>query len=175
MSYKRKNTPSHRIEGDIAYIPLSRGLEAIIDLADLHLVKDRIWHAETAAHGLTYYAVSNRKEGEGPGKVRMHRLLMDAPDELEVDHRDRNGIHNRRHNLRLATPAQNKANVGVRSHNGTGFKGVARDKRTCRFYARINIGNGKVKYLGVFASAEMAYEAYQKAAREYHGDFHSLT
>lgn len=53
----------------------------------------------------------------------LHRYLLSAPDDLLVDHRDGNGLNNRRHNLRLATQAENLQNRHS-SHSNTGIRNV---------------------------------------------------
>lgn len=45
-----------RIEGDIAYIPLTRGYTAIVDAEDAHLVSTQNWSANV--HGGRAYAVA---------------------------------------------------------------------------------------------------------------------
>ena len=91
---------------------------------------------------------------------------MGFPD-AEVDHRDRNGLNNRRSNLRLATDLQQAANRTTPT-NAAGFRGVA--VRGKRFEARINV-NKKYVSLGRFASAELAARAYDKAAFKQFGEF----
>lgn len=54
----------------------------------------------------------------------MHRLIMNAPSETYVDHINRNGLDNRRENLRVTTQSQNIANAKMFSSNTSGFKGV---------------------------------------------------
>jgi len=42
--------------------------------------------------------------------VRMHRLIMKAPDNLEIDHIDHNGLNNQKLNLRIVTRKENANN-----------------------------------------------------------------
>jgi hypothetical protein len=88
----------------------------------------------------------------------------------QVDHIDGDQTNNRWGNLREASGSQNKYNTGVRSHNTTGARGVYRAKDG-RFVARIKIGDKRVN-LGSFATAELASEAYEKAAKEAFGLFY---
>lgn len=90
----------------------------------------------------------------------------------DIDHI--NGIRsdNRWRNLRAATRAQNLWNRKA-GHNKSGFKGVSihRDiNRKKRFGASITT-HYKTLFLGWFATAEEAANAYRTAAIDIHGDF----
>jgi hypothetical protein len=58
-------------------------------------------------------------------QVKMHRLILTAPDGIHVDHINGDGLDNRRENLRLASPQENQANSRKRVHGQSRFKGVA--------------------------------------------------
>ena len=106
---------------------------------------------------------------------RIHRLIMDAPEGMIVDHIDRNPLNNRKSNLRLATPAQNVANTEARrtTRHGkpsSGYKGVSKCGKTGRFRAQI-FSEGKSRSLGYYDSPEEAAKAYDEAAKEEWGEF----
>jgi hypothetical protein len=165
-----------RVEGNIAYISLTRGYEAVIDAADVPLVEGFSWFAsvgrENAAQGPTVYA-ARTGAGLRPGTRRaiyMHRAIMAAFDPIEVDHRDGDGLNNRRGNLRPATRAQNARNTAVRSSNKAGVKGVCYSKANKGWVAQITT-DGVNKNLGTFQLKSDAQAAYDAAAREMHGEF----
>ena len=152
-----------RIEGNIAYVPLTKGHEAIIDAADVHLVKGWNWCAL-----VTTWTVYAHRCGGPKGKQKsyyMHRILMGDPKGLEVDHIDGNGINNRRSNLREATKAQNRHNQRVSIANSSGYKGVSWHKSCDKWHARIK-RDGKSQHLGLFKTAEAAHAAYCRASAE---------
>lgn len=153
-----------RVEGNIAYVPLTQGYEAIIDAVDVSLVNGRNWCALVQPSGV--YAVSKGKKG----LVRMHRIITHAPDGMQVDHVSGNGLDNRRSNLRLATASQNRCNTGLRSNNTSGIKGVTWDKYNRKWRAQIR-WLGKVQYLGCYADKAEAQAAYAVASEKFHGEF----
>lgn len=86
----------------------------------------------------------------------------------QVDHRDQDGLNNRRLNLRVASAYQNAANVGLRKGCQVPYKGVALFKG--RYRARIT-AQGVVAHLGVHDSPIGAARAYDAAALRLHGEF----
>lgn len=107
-------------------------------------------------------------------KVFAHRLAWllqtGAWPETEIDHRDLDGSNNRWGNLRPATRAQNGANKGLQANNTTGFKGVFWHKGAQKFMSQIGV-EGRIKYLGLFDTAEEAHRAYCSEADELYGEF----
>lgn len=90
--------------------------------------------------------------------------------EIEIDHRDGNKLNNAIDNLRPATRTQNMRNLpiwGTVPYKGVGYRPACPNRP---YSARINIG-GKRLHLGGYATAELAAEAYARAARKHHSDF----
>lgn len=102
--------------------------------------------------------------------INLHRLVMDAPAGIDVDHINGNTLDNRRENLRLATRAQNCWNRKLPRTNTSGYKGVSWRKDKECFTASITT-HGKRLFLGFFPKAEEAAEARRLASIEQHGDF----
>ena len=83
-----------------------------------------------------------------------------------VDHINRNRSDNRICNLREADKSENGQNKSLPQSNNThGFLGVTRD--TGKWSARITT-NGKTKYIGLFATPELAHAAYLEEKRKVH-------
>lgn len=104
-----------------------------------------------------------------------HRLIWwlvygALPDRF-IDHVNGDKCDNRLANLRLATDAENKRNVGRRSHNTSGFKGVSFDKQTGRWLAHATL-NGRGVNLGRHITPEAAADAYRAFAKQHHGEFY---
>lgn len=144
------------------YIPLTKGMFAIVDAADYTALSQWKWHFSNG------YAA---RYGEERGKpaIRMHRQIMSAPDDMDCDHINGNGLDNRRRNLRVCTRQQNLCNKD--SHvNTKPYKGVFWNRRARRWFASIQ-AKGKAYYLGYFDTPEEAAVVYNKAARILHGQF----
>ena len=157
-----------RIDGDIAYLTLTKGYTAVIDAADAETVGQYAWQALVGSNGV--YAYRKGYSGGKHKNVYLHRVLMDAPADLHVDHADGEPLNNRRENLRLATRAENMRNMKRRRDNTSGVKGVNWSKHNSKWAAGIK-HNGKRHFLGYFDNAEEAHAAYLQAAEELFGDF----
>ncbi len=157
-----------RIDGDVAYVTLTKGYLAMIDTADTHFVAGWNWRA--LVDGNTVYAV--RKDCSGPKQrsVKMHRIIMGNPEGLEIDHKDGDGLNNRRNNLREATRSQNNHNQRRSKNNTSGFKGVTWHKAGGKWQAQIMM-DGRKRFLGLHATPEAAHTAYCKASAELHGEY----
>ena len=153
-------------------IKLTQGKVAVIDDADWDLVRGFKWRAWTSPRLKTYYAMTDvRRENGSKTTVMMHRLLLGLTDpNIQADHRDRNGLNNRRENLRACSNGENKRNRDAQVNNTSGYKGVTFHKKTGKLKASIKL-NRKQIHLGYFDTKEAAHAAYCAAASELHGDF----
>ncbi len=148
-------------------IPLTCGQFALVDAEDYYRLAKFQWFANGPTK-TKFYAVRkcDRKN------VKMHRVIMAAPDHLSVDHIDRNGLNNCKSNLRLCTHAQNSCNKP--SRNGVSkYKGINRDRYEKKWTARVHFNN-KTCHIGTFATEIDAAKAYDKKAVELHGEFACL-
>jgi len=161
-----------RVEGQLAFVPLTKGYEATIDACDVSLVDKWNWLAQVG-RGTVYAACCDWSAGK-PRKIYMHRVLMGEPKGLHIDHIDRNGLNNRRNakdgNLRVATASQNNCNASAHKDNVTGIKGVTWDRTRQKWQARICL-SGKTVHLGRFRTLEAATNAYIAASAQVHGEF----
>jgi hypothetical protein len=146
-------------------------LVATIDAADLALVAPFNWRPLVEQDGRVYaHAWHNRLH------LYMHRLIIGAGTRDLVDHRNGDGLDNRRINLRLATPKQNSANrVADRRRRGTTshYKGVSWKTARSKWVAHIHV-DGRTRYLGQFDDERAAAAAYDDAATQAWGDFARL-
>lgn len=147
-------------------VPLTRGYTATIDFADLDLLRDRNWSALVSPRRRAVYACRVEK-----GKMLLlHREIMGADAGAEVDHKDGDGLNCRRLNLRSCTRSQNVCNSPTRKDNRSGLKGAMWDARSQKWRAEVS-RNGKRVQIGIFASPELAHQAYCAAAADAYGEF----
>lgn len=149
-------------------VPLSRGKVALVSPEDATEVSRFRWYAVRFPNQYTWYAY--RHDGARP--VAMHRHILNVQSGVLVDHRNRNGLDNRRGNIREATNRQNIANSRRRRSNTSGYRGVHRHTETGRWIAQCR--GGTPRSLGSFDTAEEAAKAYDRAARERYGAFAAL-
>ena len=168
MTKSRQKVRPIRVEGALAYIPLTKGYEAIIDADDLHLVEGWNWSARVRPW--TVYACRTAYKDGSKVDVKMHRVILDACDGEIVDHQNGDGRDNRRTNLRVATATQNAQNACKRKDNTSGFKGVGFNKAIGKWASYINV-DGKRLHLGYHPEPEQAHAAYLKASAALHGEF----
>jgi hypothetical protein len=155
-------------------IPLTRGYSTVVDAIDADLAKVK-WQVQIAPRSkyATRVVFTSRTESH---REMLHRLILERMLDRKmikgecVDHINGDGLDNRRENLRLATHAQNMHNSQKPINNSSGYKGVDWSKGDGKWRARIAV-NGKRKGLGLYNTPEAAHEAYQRAAKELHGEF----
>lgn len=141
----------------------------LIDPEDYHLFVNHT--ATVTSHGyvaLVFY------HGKVDGRYKytrnyLHRKIMKAPKNLQVDHINGNRLDNRKENLRLCTNGSNNRNKPAKS----GYKGVHFSKTSKQWVAQIT-KNYKTQHLGLFPTAITAAHAYNKAAKLLHGKYAHL-
>lgn len=155
-----------RIEGDIAYVPLTKGKEAIIDAEDAEIVGQHNWRCDGWGYVMTTVRTANGKKTTRS----LHRLIMNPPEGMEIDHIHGNKLDNRKAQLRIATRVENSYNRGAHVNNTSGKKGVSWHMRDKKWVAKIR-HEGKAIHLGYFTTPELAHQAYCKASAELHKEF----
>jgi hypothetical protein len=151
-------------------IPLSLGLVAIVDASDAaDVLGEGKWYATPSGH--TFYARRTFRRGDGRySSMSLHRFLTGWP---LVDHVNRDGLDNRRRNLRQATYQQNAQNQRLRSDSCSGYKGVNWSSRRQMWRACICV-DGRTVSLGSHPDPVTAARAYDVGARHFFGEFAAL-
>lgn len=100
------------------------------------------WHLSDTGYVMGRY---NKK------RARLHRLIMNCPEGMTVDHLNGDRLDNRKSNLRICTQSENAKN----RHNE---KGYCYDKSRNKYMVRYNN-----KFYGRYATEEEAKRAYRLA------------
>jgi hypothetical protein len=138
-------------------LPLTDGTVAFVDDEDYELVRHREWNY-----------VSSRHEKGGAvksGQRYLHRIILNCPKGLEIDHINWDVRDNRKENLRVTTRGQNSQNrAGAQKNSGTGIRGVGYVARLKKYRARVSV-NYRQWYFGMFDTPQEA-EAAAIAGRQ---------
>lgn len=137
----------------------------IVDDSDKELVSAWKWRAVNK--GRRTYAVSTSDY-----KIA-HRIILDAPRGLEVDHRNGDGLDCRRQNIRLATKKENQHNRTSTAGSTSQYLGVSWDSERQRWAVQISI-DGRSRRIGRYLNEEDAARAWDFAAKEIYGDWPRL-
>lgn len=127
-------------------------------------IKDLKWNAQ-GKDGYVTYSFYNKGY---PKILLLHRLIMNCPKGMVVDHINRDKLDNRVENLRICTQAQNSYNHARQSKNR--YKGVV--KKGARWNAQIHYDN-TTNYIGAYVTEEEAALAYNAEAIK-RGEFAKL-
>lgn len=157
---RKKNTNTHRVERDIAFITTANGVTFFVDEADLPTVKRYSW-----CMSKTGYPVAN----VGGSVVKLHRYLLRPESGEVVDHINGNRMDNRRCNLRVCTAKENARNVRPAKNSKSGVLGV-RETKHGTYQARIVV-NGTEIHLGNFKTMDEADSARRVAESQYFGEY----
>jgi HNH endonuclease len=120
------------------------------------------------SRGLVYAYTSDPMDTKWGAKLFLHRWILDAPENMQVDHMDWDGLNNLPHNIRLATRSQNQ--IHRRKYSESPFTGVTAPRGGKRYTAQITV-NRKQIHIGTYDTAEEARDARNAKARELHGGF----
>lgn len=148
-------------------IPLTQGKFALVDDEDFERLSGLKWHVRKS--GNCFYATTYICKVNGKSTYFfMHRLILNPPDGIGIDHIDRNSLNNQKSNLRFATDSQNQANRRMQRNNKSGVRGV--HKHNNKWRARIYFRNKQI-CLGEYNNLNEAAKVYDEAAKRYFGEF----
>ncbi len=164
--FAQRVQPGQSSDENTRLIPLVNidGLSAMVDAADYEWLSRYRWFV-VGCHGCLYACTYCKGR-----TCLMHRMIMNPPKGMLVDHKNLYGLDNHRANLRNATHQQNCVNHG-RAPGVSGFRGVTPngDKWQAKIW-----DHGKRRHLGIFDDPAEAARAWDRKAIELYGEYARL-
>ena len=148
-------------------IVLSRGMTAFVDDEDYESLSSHNWCIKSSKADYTFYAKTRMKLRDGSIKYpTMHQFIMGKRRGYQIDHINRNGLDNRRSNLRFATNRTQVLNRRKVKNSSSNYKGISRRKDTGKWVAYVSIGHHTTMHLGSYVTEVEAYQVRQKYLTE---------
>lgn len=158
------------------FIPLSQGKFAKVDDEDFEELNKFKWCAHQDKDKITWYAERSQRKDGVTIFFKMHRVIMNTPKGMLVDHKNNDGLDNTRENLRNCTHSENSKNRRRNKKGSSKYLGVhfrlAHGKNP--YYEAHIIANGKPTHIGGSVNEKVAAQMYNDAAIKYHGEFARL-
>jgi len=151
-------------------IELTQGKVALVDDEDFEMLSQYKWHYVKPGYAARSQYCGGGRSSHKVKVTPMHREIMDSPDGKMIDHKNHDGLDNRKSNLRICTRTENRRNSVRHKNNKSGYKGVWQEGK--KFRSAIWIKDEKRnRNLGTFETAIQAAKAYNKHAKAVFGEF----
>lgn len=116
--------------------------EVLIDLDDIEKVKKYTW-CLTRSRDMALYAMTKTSENKN---IKLHRYLMNCPNNKVIDHINHNTLDNRKFNLKVCSRAENNQNLGIRTNTKLGLKYITKRNKA---YDKRYKGNYEIYHLQI--------------------------
>lgn len=148
--------------GDYAIGYTQKNESFYVDTEDVEKIRNYCWFF---SYG---YVIANKINRTG--FIRLHRFVLNAPDDMFVDHINHKPEDCRKINLRLATPTENNLNQVLRRDNKSGCTGVCWHKAANKWSVEIKYNKQRI-YLGLYENLDEAIKVRKDAEEKYFGEF----
>ncbi len=162
-------------------IPLTKGYVTVVDDKNYNYLMQWKWCVRipnSSSNCVKPYAIRNLSVDERSlgmrHQIHMHRIIAQAPDNMQVDHINGNTLDNRECNLRLCNNQENSRNQvkKVTANITSLYKGV-RKNHMSKWGASIVVNHRNI-CIGYYHTEEMAALMYNKKAIEIFKEFAKL-
>lgn len=134
--------------------------KTLIDIDDIEKIKNIKWSYD-------HEYVSHKEQGF---KIYLHRLIMDFPNDLYIDHINGNPLDNRKENLRTCKQYQNCMNKHKTTNQYTDIIGVHWRKEK-EVWEAVIFENGNRHYLGKSKNINDVIKLRKEAEQKYYGEY----
>lgn len=148
-------------------IKLTKGFVALVDDEDFEYINQWKW-CITECKGRKYATRAYKESGKNH-YLFMHRIIMNTPANLVVDHIDHDGLNCQKGNMRNCTRQQNLQNKLAQKNSSSKYLGVSFSKEMKKYRADI-----KDTFWGYFDDEIEAAKVYDQKAKELYGEFANL-
>lgn len=149
---------TYDLSGEYGVCTVANGKQFYFDLEDYDLIKNYCWY------------ITNDGYVKTTCKLIVHRLVMNCPDNMQIDHINHKKNDNRKSNLRIVTANQNMMNRPKPLNNTSGIVGVRSNKEKSKWVSNIRYNN-KLIHLGYFNVFEDAVKVRKEAEEKYFGQY----
>ena len=141
-------------------------LFAIIDDEDFDLIKGYSWRINNSGY-VSSQSFSNGKNYH----ILMHRLISNAKNGEDIDHKNHITIDNRKENLRACAHSKNMANRKMHKSNKLKVRGVYVEATGVSIRYRAEVQKDGKKVRSSHKSLDEARKWVRDKSLELHGDF----
>lgn len=149
-------------------ISLTQGKTTLVDDDMFEELSKHKWYAHLE-HKI-WYAARGTEIKDKKTLIYIHRAIMNAQAGQQIDHRNNDGLDNRRCNLRFCTRSQNQQNGRGKSQHTSKYKGVSWYKKDKKWGVKIGTKYKRL-FLGYFDNEIEAAKVYDRKAEELFGEF----
>lgn len=142
--------------------------DILVDDSTYVWAKNKTWYVNHDGYAVTHLP---RVGNTNAVFIQLHRAIMGEPDNMLVDHQDRNKLNCQEYNLRVCTKGENQRNSSYKRPGSTSkYRGVSWHASSGTWRAQISFNSTKIE-LGHYTKELDAAIAYNNGSTLYHKEF----